>query len=81
MIKALSAIAISAFIAAALFVFPGFAPQVEAGEPVALQKSNRLDTHIVDRDCAKQTWPNFSAACLHGTGAKLEPRFVSADRG
>ena len=81
MIKALSAIAISAFIAAALFVFPGFAPQVEAGEPVALQKSSRLDIHMIDRDCAKQIWPTFSASCLHGAGAKLEARLVSADRG
>lgn len=81
MIKALSVIAISAFMVAALFVLPGFAPQVEAGEPVALQKSNRLDIHIVGQGCAKQTWPNFSAPCLHGKGAKLEPRLVSADRG
>ncbi len=75
MIKALSAIAISAFMAAAVFVLP-----------VALHKSSRLaihtvDIHIVDRGCAKQTWPNFSTSCLHGNGAKLEPRFVSADRG
>jgi hypothetical protein len=28
----------------------------------------------VDR-CAGQTWPNFSAACLYGKGAKLEPPF------
>jgi hypothetical protein len=41
MIKTLSAIAISAFIAAALFVLPGFAPSVEAGQSAALQKSNR----------------------------------------
>ncbi|SHL06137.1 hypothetical protein SAMN05444159_4888 [Bradyrhizobium lablabi] len=81
MIKALSAIAISAFIAAAVFILPGFAPQVEAGAPVALQKSSRLVIHTVDRGCTKQTWPNFSAPCLHGNGAKLEPRFVSADRG
>ena len=80
-IKPLSAIAISCFIAAALFVLPGFAPPVEAQGPVALQKSNRLIVQAVDRDCARQTWPNFSAACLHGDGAKLEPRFVSADRG
>ena len=79
MIKALSATALSAFIATALFVFPSFAPQVEAREPVVLQKSNRI--HIVDRDCAKQTWPNFSASCLHGAGAKLEARLVSAHRG
>ena len=81
MIKALSAIALSAFVAAALFVFPSFAPQVEAREPVVLQKSNQLHIHIVNRDCAKQIWPNFSASCLHGAGAKLEARLVSADRG
>jgi len=81
MIKTLSAIAISAFIAAALFVFPGFAPPVEAQGPIALQKSNRLVMHAFDRGCTRQTWPNFSAACLSGNGAKLEPRLVSADRG
>ena len=81
MIKTLSAIAISGFIAAALFVLPGFAPQVEAGEPAVLQKSNRLVIHIVDKDCTKQTWPNFSGSCLHGNGSKLEPRLVRADRG
>jgi len=81
MIKALSAIAISAFIAAALFVLPGFTPQLEAGEPIALQKSKRLVVHTVDRGCAKQIWPNFSASCLHGSGAKLETRLVGPDRG
>jgi hypothetical protein len=81
MIKTLSAFTISAFIAAALFVLPGFAPPVEAQGPVALQKSDRLIVHTVDRGCATQTWPNLSAACLHGNGSKLEPRLVSADRG
>jgi hypothetical protein len=81
MIRTLSAIAISAFIAAALFVLPGFAPEVEAGQSAVLQKSNRLDIHVVDTGCAKQTWPNFSGSCLHGNGAKLEARLVSADRG
>jgi hypothetical protein len=64
-----------------VFILPGFAPQVEAGVPVALQKSSRLVIHTVDRGCSEQTWPNFSASCLHGIGAKLEPRLVSADRG
>jgi hypothetical protein len=81
MIRTLSAIAISAFIAAALFVLPGFAPEVEAGQSAALQKGNRLEIHVVDTGCAKQTWPNFSGSCLHGNGAKLEARLVSADRG
>ena len=43
MIKALSAIAIAAFVAAALTVLPGFAPQVEASVPAALAKGDRLD--------------------------------------
>jgi len=77
----LSAIAIFAFIAAALFVLPGFAPEVEAGQSAALQKSNRRDILVVDTGCAKQTWPDFSGPCLHGNGAKLEARLVSADRG
>jgi membrane protein involved in colicin uptake len=84
MIRTLSAIAISAFIAAiaaALFVLSGFAPEVEAGQSAALQKSNRLGIHVVDTGCAKQTWPDFSGSCLHGNGAKLEARLVSADRG
>ena len=80
MIKTLSAFAISAFIAVALFVLPGFAPPVEAQGPVALQKGDQLIVHIVDRGCATQTWPNLSAACLHGNRSKLEPRLVSADR-
>lgn len=80
-IRTLSVIAISCFIAAALFVLPGFAPPVEAQGRVALQKSNRLVIHTVDRGCSRQTWPNFSGSCLYGNGAKLEPRLVSADRG
>ena len=81
MIKALSAIAITAFIAVALLILPGFAPEVEAEGPVALQKSNRLIIHSVDRGCTRQTWPNFSASCLRGSDAKLEPRLVSTNRG
>jgi hypothetical protein len=81
MIKTLSAIAISAFIAAALFVLSGYASEVEIGQSAALQKSNRRDIHVVDTGCAKQTWPDFSGSCLHGNGAKLEARLVSADRG
>jgi hypothetical protein len=80
MIKALSAVAISAFVAAAVSLFPGFAPQLETGEPVALQKGKRLVVHTIDRDCAMQTWPNFSASCLRGSDAKLEARLVSTNR-
>jgi hypothetical protein len=83
MIKALSAIAIAAFIAAALTVLPGFAPQVEASVPQALAKADRLDVRPAGRDCSQQAWPNFEASCLRTVGATTvvrEARLVTADR-
>jgi hypothetical protein len=81
MIKALSAIAVAAFIAAALSILPGFAPQVEASVPVALAKADRLDIRLVGRDCSQQAWPNFEASCLRVAGSKSmirEARLVTA---
>ena len=49
---------------AAVVVLPGFAPQVEAGETVALAKGDRLDIRPVVRNCPQQVWPNFEASCL-----------------
>jgi hypothetical protein len=83
MIKALSAIAIAAFAAAALTVLPGFAPEVEARVPQALAKSDRLEIHPVGRNCSQQAWPNFEASCLRVAGSKTtirEARLVTADR-
>ena len=83
MIKAFSAVAIAAFVAAALTVLPGFAPQVEASVPVALAKGDRLDIKHVGRGCSEQAWPNFESSCLRGAGNKLvvrEARLVTADR-
>lgn len=69
MMKALSALAIAGFIAAALTVLPGFAPDVEAGVTAApLAKSDRLD--LRQDACARQNWPNFDAACLRGAGSR-----------
>ena len=82
MIKALSAIAIAAFVAAALAVFPGFAPQVEASVPHALAKADRLDIHQIGRNCSEQAWPNFEAACLRVAGSKTmirQARLVTVD--
>jgi hypothetical protein len=80
MIKALSAVTIAAFIAAALTVLPGFAPQVEAGVSSApLAKSDRLDLRAERRDCSQQTWPNFDAACLrqgNSRGAITRARII-----
>jgi hypothetical protein len=84
MIKALSAIAVAALIAAALTVLPGFAPQVEASVPHALAKAGRLDVRPIGRDCSQQAWPNFEASCLRVAGTKTmiirEARLVTADR-
>ena len=83
MIKAFSAIAVAAFIATALTVLPGFAPQVEASVPQALAKSDRLDIRTVGKDCSQQAWPNFDASCLRSAGSKSlvkEARLVTADR-
>jgi hypothetical protein len=81
MIKALSAIAFAALVAAALTVLPGFAPQVEASVPQALAKGDRLDIH--GPNCSQQAWPNFEASCLRSAGTKMlvrQARLVSADR-
>jgi hypothetical protein len=83
MIKALSAIAVAAFVAAALTVLPGFAPQVEASTPQPLAKADRLDARPVGRDCSQQAWPNFEASCLRAAGSKTvirQARLVTADR-
>jgi hypothetical protein len=83
MIKTLSAIAIAAFVAAALTVLPGFAPQVEASVPQALAKADRLDIHATGTNCSQQAWPNFEASCLRAAGSKTlirQARLVTADR-
>ena len=83
MIKAFSAIAAAGFIAAALTVLPGFAPQVEASVPQALAKGDRLEVRAAGKDCSQQSWPNFEASCLRTTGSKSmvrEVRLVTADR-
>jgi hypothetical protein len=74
MIKALSAIAIAAFVAAALTVLPGFAPEVEASVPVALAKADRLDIRPIGKDCSQQAWPNFEVSCLRLSGSKAVPQ-------
>lgn len=83
MIKALSAIAVAAFVAAALTILPGFAPQVAASVPQPLAKSDRLDVRPIGRNCSEQAWPNFEASCLRIVGSRIavrEARMVTADR-
>lgn len=76
MIKILSALAVLAFIATALFVLPRFAPPLEARP--ALQKGDRLIGRDSADDCSKQMWPNFSVSCLRGTGVIAAVRLIQA---
>lgn len=80
MIKAISALTVAAFMATAITILPGFAPEVAASTvaPV-LAKSDRLD---IRPDCNTQAWPNFDAACLRGTDRRQvqEARLVTAIR-
>lgn len=83
MIKALSAIAIAAFIALAITVLPGFAPQVEASTTTApLAKSDRLDIGAPGVNCSQKAWPNFEVSCLKRAdqGVVQEARLVTAVR-
>jgi hypothetical protein len=84
MIKVLSAIAIAAFVAAALTILPGFAPQVEASVPVPLAKGDRLDIRPLGTNCSEQAWPNFEPSCLRRANAAKAPisqaRLVTPER-
>jgi hypothetical protein len=83
MIKSLTALAIFALLGAAVVALPGFAPQVEASEAVALAKADRLDIRPVAPNCAQQVWPNFDASCLRNRESGVtfrEARLVTARR-
>jgi hypothetical protein len=83
MIKSLSALAIFVFLGASVVALPGFAPQVEASETVALAKADRLEVRAVARNCSQQVWPNFDASCLRNGESNAtfhEARLVTARR-
>jgi hypothetical protein len=81
MMKSLSALAIFAFLGASVVALPGFAPQVEASETVALAKADRLELRQVAQNCSQQVWPNFDASCLRkGEVMVQEARLVTARR-
>jgi hypothetical protein len=81
MMKSLSALTIIAFLGVAVVALPGFAPQVEAHETVALAKADRLEIRQVAQNCSQQVWPNFDASCLRkGEVMVREARLVTARR-
>ncbi len=83
MIKSVLALAILGLLGASVIALPGFAPAVEAREPFALAKGDRLGTQRAARNCSQQVWPNFDTSCLRSSesGATLrEARPVMARR-
>lgn len=84
MIKAISAVAFAAIVAAALVAFPSLSPQVEASSPVPGAKGDRADIRPLGVDCAQKAWPYFDAACMRDArNPLLQPtqvRVVTADR-
>ena len=83
MVKSLIALAIFGLLGAAVVALPGFAPQVEAREPVALAKGDRLDIRSVAGNCSQQVWPHFDTSCLRNSEAGVmirEARLVTARR-
>jgi hypothetical protein len=83
MIKSLTALAIFGLLGAAVVALPGFAPQLEAGETVALAKAGRVDVRPVAPTCLQQVWPNFDTSCLRNSESGVmihDARLVTARR-
>jgi hypothetical protein len=79
MIKALSAVALGAFVGAGITVLLGFVPEVEASVTAPLGKSDRLEIQEVGGDCSDdRIWPN---PCLRELGYEiLKDQLVTAER-
>jgi len=84
MVRAFAICAIAAFVAAALTVLPGFAPDVKANSPRAAAKGDRLPIQTARVPCTQQSWPNVDASCLRrdNSEAMVRPvRIIAARRG
>jgi hypothetical protein len=64
MIKSLAAFAIFALLGTSVVALPWFAPKAEAGETLALAKSDRLEVRSFPQNCLKQIWPEYATGCL-----------------
>jgi hypothetical protein len=80
MVRSFTALLIFSLLGASVIALPGFAPQVEAREGVALAKADRLDLRTAVK-CSDGIWPDLPTACLQSAGAKVvEARLVTARR-
>jgi hypothetical protein len=62
MVKSAAALAILALLSVGILAIP-YISKVEAGEPTALAKGDRLD---IRTECSDQVWPNLTPSCLKG---------------
>jgi len=89
MIKAITAVAAAAFIAALAIVLPGMVPPVSANTPdqagaqQPAVKGDRLPIHPLGDTCSQRAWPYYDRACLFETrwqGDTRKVRLVTTDR-
>ena len=84
MLKTVYTIAAAAIVAASFVASLSLSPQVEARGSLPSVKADRADTRPLAKDCSKQAWPYFEAACLrdtrHPSGQARGVRLVSVDR-
>lgn len=89
MIKAITAIAGAAFIAALAIVLPGMTPAVSANTPDAAGvqqpavKGDRLAVHQLGEACSQRAWPYYDSSCLFEArwqGDARKVRLVTTDR-
>jgi hypothetical protein len=82
--KLLSAVAAAALGAALVLAIPGFSPEVEAGTPPTVVKSDRAEVRPVGTACSQQAWPYFETTCLRdrtqAAGQVRPVRLVTTDR-
>src|SRR5262249_50427035 len=61
--------------------FPAFSPEVEAGPPPPVQKSDRLDFGPTPTACSEQAWPYYEPGCLRDrNGQARTVRLIKIDR-
>jgi hypothetical protein len=61
--KIVSAVAAAASIAAAISLFPGFSPTVEASTP---EITGQMRVMPSGPACSQQAWPHLQPECLNG---------------
>ena len=78
----LPAIAIAAYMVAAVALLPSFTPRTSEAAPAKADQVQVAGFVSLDGGCASQNWPNIDAACLkYASRDDIKPvRVVTTDR-